>query len=256
VGLTPAQRIEADNAAQTAAGRTYDDNLKELTGKERLTEPIGEQKPGTNKEQTDAGNAQEKTLTDKLKTPAGIALIAALSITLAVTLAFIAKAVAKLHACIDCRDFKITITSIKSTPSTIPLIGQFLTPSTVDVSYTCPTDYVPIAGKETFTFKDTGIPGIDDQTFVIEQVLGKNSVQIKCGSSDCSAIDGKKGAINPNCADFNDQFNEQVKNAAKGTGEVLGSVLGGIFKNMGTFLFIIGVCFVAYFAITAFSKSS
>jgi hypothetical protein len=217
--------------------------------------PVKGRKAGDKDGSNKTNETQKSKLRDKLMTPAGLAALAALGITLAVATAFIAKAAMEAQACEDCRDFKINITSMKATPSTVPLIGRFLTPSTVDVSYTCPTDYKPIEGKETFTFKDTGIPEMDNETFVIAKVLGNNKVQVKCGSGDCSTIDVKKGSINPNCADFNARFNKQVEDAAAGVGDGLGALFGGFFDNMGTYLFVIGICFLAYFVITALSKS-
>jgi hypothetical protein len=218
--------------------------------------PVGPQKTGSNKDQEDLNGKQESALTKKLKTPAGIALVAALGLTLAVVIAFIVKAAEAAKACTDCRDFKITITSIKPTPSSIPLIGGLFKPSTVDVAYTCPTNYEPLEGKESFTFKDTGFPEMDDMTFTVEKVLGKNKVQVKCGTDDCSDLSGTKGAINPNCADFNARFNDQVQKAAEAVGDTGKSLFKGLFKNMGTVFFVIIVCVVFYFIISAMASSS
>lgn len=218
--------------------------------------PIGPQKTGSNKDQEDLNAKQKSALTEKLKTPAGIAFVAALGLTLALTIAFIVKAAEAAEACTDCRDYKITITSIKPTPSSIPLIGGLFKPTTVDVAYTCPTAYEPLEGKETFTFKDTGFPEMDDMTLVIEKVLGKNKVQVKCGTDDCSDLSGTKGAINPNCADFNARFNDQVEKAAEAAGDTTGSLFKGLFKNLSTVLFviIIGIGFV--FFMSFLSKSN
>jgi hypothetical protein len=254
-GLSKQQQDQLPAESERVAGNTPAENKTELSGKESTPDPIAEKPVGTTKEQKDANAAQEKTLKDKLKSPAGIALIAALGLTIALVTAFIVKAAEAAAACTDCRDFKITITSIKPTPSTIPLIGGLFKPSTVDVSYSCPTNYEPLEGKESFTFKDTGFPELDGQTFTVDTVLGKNKVQVKCGGGDCSGLDGSKGTINPNCADFSDRFNDQVEKAGEAAGGTIGSAFKGIFKNMGTALFVIGICVLFYFLIQAVSKS-
>lgn len=229
---------------------------KELTNtNDEEPGPLGEQKLGSNKDQEATNAKQEGDLKAKMKTGTGIAIIAALGLTLALTLAFIIKAALAAKACTDCRDYKINITSIKPTPSSIPLIGGLFKPTTVDVAYTCPTNYEPLAGKETFTFKDTGFPEMDDMTLVIEKVLGKNKVQVKCGTDDCSELKGTKGLINPNCADFNARFNREIEKAAEGAANTAGSAFKGLFKNLGTALFVIAICFGIYFAVSAMSKS-
>ena len=230
---------------------------RELTNSEDADAgPIGPQKTGSNKEQEDANAKQKTDLEAKLKTGKGIAIIAALGLTLAITLAFIIKAALAAKECTDCRDFKITITSIKPTPSSIPLIGGLFKPTTVDVAYTCPTNYEPLEGKESFTFKDTGFPEMDDMTFTVEKVLGKNKVQVKCGTVDCSDLSGTKGLINPNCADFNARFNDQIEQAAEAAGDTAGSLFKGLFKNMGTVLFVIAIGIGFFFLITSLSKSN
>jgi len=253
-GLPKEKEAELKAEADRVSENTPEANKTELSGKEKSNEPIESKAPGTTKEQKDLNTKQKSDLEAKMKTPAGIALIAALGLTLALVIAFIAMAAEAAAACTDCRDFKITITSIKPTQSSIPLIGRYFTPSTVDVAYTCPTNYEPLAGKETFTFKDTGFPEMDDQTFTVESVLGKNKVQVKCGG-DCSGLNGSKGTINPNCADFGDRFNDQVEKAGEAAGNTVGSLFKGIFKNIGTYLFIIGICFLFYFLFQAVSKS-
>lgn len=253
-GLPKEKDAELKAESNRVSEQSPEANKAELAGKDKSNEPIETKAPGTTKEQQDLNAKQEQTLKDKMKTPAGIALIAALGLTLALVITFIAKASEAAKACTDCRDFKITITSIKPTPSSIPLIGGFFKPSTVDVAYTCPTNYEPLAGKETFTFKDTGFPEMDEQTFTVESVLGKNKVQVKCGG-DCSGLDGTKGTINPNCADFSDRFNDQVEKAGEAAGGAAGSIFKGIFKNIGTYLFIIGICVLFYFLFKAFSNS-
>jgi len=252
---TPEKRQELDDAASEAAGRTPAENQAALSGKETTPETIGEKPLGSNKGDEE-GNARQQGAVEKfIKTPAGIASIAALGLTIALTLAFVIKAALAAKACTDCRDYKINITSIKPTPSSIPLIGGFFKPTTVDIAYTCPTDYEPLEGKETFTFKDTGFPEMDGMTLLIEKVLGKNKVQVKCGTDDCSEMKGTKGLINPNCGDFSDRFNREIEKAAEGAGNTAGSAFRGLFRNLGTALFVIAICFGIYFAVSAMSKS-
>jgi len=236
---------------------------KKLTNSEDAEAgPIGPQKPGNNKEQEALNTKQQNDAEAMMKTAKGAVIIAALGLTLAVTILFIVKAAEAAKACTDCRDFKITITSIKPTPGGIPVVGSLfglIKPSTVDVAYTCPTNYEPLEGKESFTFKDTGFPEMDDMTFTVDKVLGKNKVQVKCGTDDCSDLKGTKGAINPNCADFNARFNKEVEKAAEAAGDAakgLGKGLGkGLFQNMGTILFVVGVCVMLYFLTSAISRS-
>jgi hypothetical protein len=257
-GLTPAQRTEVDAEAQRVADQDPATNRQELSGKEESPDPIEEQKLGTNKEQEDLNAKQESELAKKLKTPAGVALVAALGLTIALVVAFSVKAAQAAKACTDCRDFKITITSINPTPGGIPVFGDLfgmIKPSTVDVAYSCPTSYEPLEGKESFTFKDTDMPEFDGQTFTVEKVLGKNKVRVKCGSSDCSGLTGKKGSINPNCADFNDRFNDQVNKAGEATGNALGSFFKGAASNMGTVIFVIIICVVFYMIFSSMASN-
>ena len=197
-----ANKSAAENKNDLVGGNKKDP--KSNTGKDGK---VGKQEPADTGALKKNNNDQKKSLQDKLLTPTGIAIIAALGLTLALAITFIVKAAEEAEACTDCRDFKINITDIKPFRSQTPVIGALMnavtSPTSIIVTYTCPTDYEPLAGKESFTFKDTGFPELDDQTMTIEEVLGKNKVKLPCGSSDCSALVGKKGAINPNCSDFN-----------------------------------------------------
>lgn len=255
---------DAAKVAQSRASKSPSENQKDLLGgnkkdpKSKTGEDgkVGKQDPADTPALKKNNEVQEKTLRDKLLTPEGIAIIAALGLTLALAITFIVKAAEAAKACTDCRDFKITITDIKPYKSETPVVGALMnavtSPSSIIVTYTCPTDYEPLEGKESFTFKDTGFPELDDQTLTIEEVLGKNKVKLPCGSSDCSALVGKKGTINPNCADFNDRFNDQVGKAAEGAGNTAGNFLKGIMKNFATFGFIVLICVGLYFALQFF----
>jgi hypothetical protein len=258
---------DAAGVAKSRANKSTKENQNDLVGgnkkdpKSKTGEDgkVGKQETADTPDLKKNNEAQKKSIKDKLLTPEGLAIIAALGLTLALAITFIAQAAEAAEACTDCRDFKINITDIKPFRSQTPFIGALMnavtSPSSIIVTYTCPTDYEPLAGKESFTFKDTGFPELDDQTMTIEEVLGKNKVKLPCGSSDCSALVGKKGAINPNCSDFNDRFNDQVGKAAEGAGSAAGSAFKGLFKNMGTILFVIGVCVLLYFLISLMSKS-
>jgi hypothetical protein len=214
---------------------------------------VNEQKTEDSDKLRKNNDDQNQTLSNKLKTPEGIALLAALALTLALALKFIISAALAAQACTDCRDFKISVKSIN--PSAMnPIIGFFTKPSTVDVAYSAPTDYQPLEGKESFTFKDTGLTEMDGQTFTVDKVISNGLVQMKCGTSDCSDMKSTKGSINPNCADFNSRFNDQVDQAAAAVGDAAGSFLNGIMGNMGTILFVVLACVVLYFGISAFAK--
>lgn len=263
-GATPESIAKAKADAEAAARdqppvTSAGDGARQLTNTEgNDIGPVGKQEAGSGPTNKAENAKQESALAAKMKTPAGIALIAALGLTIALVVTFSVKAAEAAAACNDCKDYKITITSINPTPGGIPVFGDFfgmIKPSTVDVAYTCPTSYEPLEGKESFTFKDTGMPEFDDQTYKIEKVLGKNKVQVKCGASDCSGLTGKKGSINPNCADFNDRFNDQVEKAGEAAGSTLGSFFKGATQNMGTVIFVIIICVVFYFIFSALASS-
>ena len=264
-GATPESiakaKADAEEAAKNQPAVTSPgDGARQLTGTEdKPPGPIDKQDLNSGSKNEEENTKQENALTEKLKTPAGIALVAALGLTIALVITFSVKAAEAAKACNDCKDFKITITSINPTAGGVPVLGDFfgmIKPSTVDVAYTCPTSYEPLEGKESFTFKDTGMPEFDDQTFTVEKVLGKNKVQVKCGSSDCSGLTGKKGSINPNCADFNDRFNDQVEKAGEAAGNTLGSFFKGVTSNMGTVIFVIIICVAFYMIFSSMASSN
>jgi len=259
---------DAAAIAKSRANKSTQENKNDLLGGNKKDPKsntgkdgkVGKQDPNNTPDLKKNNEAQQKSLRDKLLTPTGLAIIAAIGLTLAVAIAFIVKAAEEAQACTDCRDFKITITDIKPFRSETPIVGALMnavtSPSSIIVTYTAPTDYEPIEGKESFTFKDTGFPELDDQTMTIEEVVGKNKVKLPCGSSDCSELVGKKGSINPNCADFNDRFNKQVEDAAEGAGEGIGSFFKGLMKNFATFAFIALICIGLYLAIKFFNQQS
>jgi hypothetical protein len=125
----------------------------------------------------------------------------------------------------------------------------------VDVSYTAPSKYEPIEGKETLNFKDTGIVEMDGLAFKIEKVLSSGLVQVKCGASDCTDMSSTKGLISPNCGEFSDYFNQEVNDAAAATGDVFGSFFKGFTGNMGTIFLVIGIIVLLYFAYSFFGGS-
>lgn len=249
----PALKTESE----AAADRTPQENRNELASRSDNTPEtnmdkngkVGEQKPEDTEKLKDQNTKQEQTLSDKMKTPAGIALIAALGLTLALVLKFVIQAALDAKACTDCRDFKITVKSINPVPvSTALSIITFglKKPNSIEVSWSAPTDYEPLEGKESFTFKDTGLSELDGQTFTIDKVVSKGVVQMNI-NTDTSDLKGSKGEINPNCADFNSRFNQQVDDAAAAAGNFLGSFFKGLTNNMGTLFLVIGICVLLFF---------
>ena len=219
---------------------------------------VGEQKPEDTEKLKKDNDDQEKGIKDKLNTAAGIALIAALGLTLALVLKFIIQAALDAKACTDCRDFKITVKSINPVPvSTVLSIITFglMKPNSIEVSWSAPTDYEPLEGKESFTFKDTGLSELDGQTFNIDKVVSKGVVQMNI-NTDTSDMTGTKGEINPNCADFNARFNQQVDDAAAAAGNFLGSFFKGFTDNMGTVFLVIGICVLLFFVFKFFGSGS
>jgi hypothetical protein len=254
----PKTKEELDAETEAAAARTPEENKQELSGSKNRTQEqndaSGRQDDGTTgkqdkspedqKKRDDTDAAQEKSIKDKLKSPAGIALIAALGLTIALVTAFLVKAGENLKAC---KEAKITVTKIEPSPvgtglgQYIPFLSSIVKPKTVDVTYTCTTKYQPIAGKESLTFHDTGFPEFDDIAVAVKKVVSKNKIQVECGTDDCSDFKGSKGRAEPNCGDFADYFDKEVQDAAKGTGEFFGNILKGFADNWSSWLFIIAI---------------
>jgi hypothetical protein len=264
----PRTKEELDAETEAAAGRSPQENQGELAGTNNRTQEqneasgrqddgtIGNQdkSPGAQKKRDDTDAAQEKSIKDKLKTPAGIALIAALGLTLALVTMFLAKAGENLKAC---KEAKITVSKIEPSPvgtglgRYIPFLSSIVKPKTVDISYTCTTNYQPIAGKESLTFYDTGFPEFDEVAMAVKKVLAKNKIQVECGADDCSDFKGTKGRAEPNCGDFSDYFDKEVQDAAKDTGEFFGNLMKGFADNWSTWLFVILICVGIFFLISA-----
>lgn len=255
----PKAKEELDAETEAAAGRTPEENQGELTGANNRTGEQNEvsgrqddgtigkqdQSPAAQKKRDDTDAAQEKGIKDKLKTPAGIALIAALGLTIALVTTMLALAGEDLKAC---KEAKITVTKIEPSPvgtgvgRYVPFLSSIVKPKTVDITYTCTTSYQPIAGKESLTFSDTGFPEFDGVAVAVKKVIAKNKIQTECGTDDCSDFKGKKGSAKPNCGDFADYFNQQVQDAAKGTGDFFGNIASGFADNWSSWLFIILIC--------------
>jgi hypothetical protein len=266
----PRTKEDLDAETEAAAARTPEANQKELSGANNRTQEQNDasgrqddgttgkqdQSPETQKKRDETDAAQEKSIKEKLKTPAGIALIAALGLTLALVTAFLVKAGENLKAC---KEAKITVTKIEPSPvgtglgRYIPFLSSIVKPKTVDISYTCTTKYQPIAGKESLTFYETGFPEFDEVAMAVKKVLAKNKIQVECGTDDCSDFKGTKGRAEPNCGDFADYFDKEVQDAAKDTGEFFGNLVKGFADNWSTWLFVILICVGLFFLVTAFS---
>ena len=264
----PRTKEELDAETEAAAGRSPDENQQELAGTNNRTQEqneasgrqddgtIGNQdkSPGAQKKRDDTDAAQEKSIKDKLKSPAGIALIAALGLTIALVTTLLALAAEDLKAC---KEAKITVTKIEPSPvgtgvgRYIPFLSSIVKPKTVDITYTCSTKYQPIAGKESLTFHDTGFPEFDEVAVAVKKVVAKNKIQVECGTDDCSDFKGTKGRAEPNCGDFADYFNQQVQDAAKGTGDFFGNIASGFADNWSSWLFIILICVGLYMLASA-----
>lgn len=257
-------REDAEAEADAVAGNTPEQNQAELSGTNNRTQDQNDasarqddgttggqdKSPGAQKKRDDTDAAQEKSIKDKLKTPAGIALIAALGLTIALVTTLLALAAEDLKAC---KEAKITVTKIEPSPvgtgvgRYIPFLSSIVKPKTVDVTYTCSTKYQPIAGKESLTFYDTGFPEFDEVAVAVKKVVSKNKIQVECGADDCSDFKGTKGRAEPNCGDFADYFNQQVQDAAKGTGDFFGNLASGFADNWSSWLFIILICVGLFF---------
>ena len=256
---------EVKSAVDDAAARSPAENRDALgTGKDNTIPEanvddagkVGAQKPEDTQKLKEQNTKQEQSIKDKMKTPAGIAIIAALGLTLALVLKFIIKGALEAKKCTDCRDYKITVKSIKPAPVETPVIGSFfglIKPSSIEVAWSAPTDYEPLEGKESFTFKDTGFAELDGQTFTVDKLVSKGVVRMGM-NMDTTDFKGSKGSIQPNCADFNARFNDQVNQAGQAAGDFLGSFLKGASQNMGTLFLVIGVCVLLYVAIKFFGS--
>jgi hypothetical protein len=266
----PRTKEDLDAETEAAAARTPEANRQELSGSNNRTQEqndaSGRQDDGTTGKQDKSPEAQnnrnkndgdqETSIKNKLKTPAGIALIAALGLTLALVTAFLVKAGENLKAC---KEAKITVTKIEPSPvgtglgRYIPFLSSIVKPKTVDISYTCTTKYQPIAGKESLTFYETGFPEFDEVAMAVKKVLAKNKIQVECGTDDCSDFKGTKGRAEPNCGDFADYFDKEVQDAAKDTGEFFGNLVKGFADNWSTWLFVILIVVGLFFLVSAFS---
>lgn len=270
---------EADNAnvnraeteAEVDVARTRDpaENQQALTGTKDRTdaqnEASGRQGDGTTgkqdkspeaqKNRDDTDTAQEKGIKDKLKTPAGIALIVALGLTLALVATLLGLAGEELK---KCKEASITVTKIEPSPpgniaNYIPFFSRVIKPKTVDITYTCNNSYQPIAGKESLTFSGTGFPEFDDLAIVVKKNVSANKFQIECGVDDCSDFKGTKGTAKPNCGDFADYFDKKIQDAAAGTGDFFGDLMSSFAGNWATWLFVAAIVIGVVMLISAFA---
>ncbi len=270
---------EADNAnvnraeteAEVDVARTRDpaENQQALTGTKDRTDAqnaaSGRQGDGTTgkqdkspeaqKNRDDTDTAQEKGIKDKLKTPAGIALIVALGLTLALVATLLGLAGEELK---KCKEASITVTKIEPSPpgnvaNYIPFFSRIIKPKTVDITYTCNNSYQPIAGKESLTFSGTGFPEFDDLAIVVKKNVSANKFQIECGVDDCSDFKGSKGTAKPNCGDFADYFDKKIQDAAAGTGDFFGDLMSSFAGNWTTWLFVAAIVIGVVMLISAFA---
>jgi hypothetical protein len=234
-------RTDAQNAA---SGRQGDGT----TGKQ-------DKSPEAQKNRDDTDTAQEKGIKDKLKTPAGIALIVALGLTLALVATLLGLAGEELK---KCKEASITVTKIEPSPpgnvaNYIPFFSRIIKPKTVDITYTCNNSYQPIAGKESLTFSGTGFPEFDDLAIVVKKNVSANKFQIECGVDDCSDFKGSKGTAKPNCGDFADYFDKKIQDAAAGTGDFFGDLMSSFAGNWTTWLFVAAIVIGVVMLISAFA---
>ena len=234
-------RTDAQNAA---SGRQGDGT----TGKQ-------DKSPEAQKNRDDTDTAQEKGIKDKLKTPAGIALIVALGLTLALVATLLGLAGEELK---KCKEASITVTKIEPSPpgniaNYIPFFSRVIKPKTVDITYTCNNSYQPIAGKESLTFSGTGFPEFDDLAIVVKKNVSANKIQIECGVDDCSDFKGTKGTAKPNCGDFADYFDKKIQDAAAGTGDFFGDLMSSFAGNWTTWLFVAAIVIGVVMLVSAFA---
>ena len=234
-------RTDAQNAA---SGRQGDGT----TGKQ-------DKSPEAQKNRDDTDAAQEKGIKDKLKTPAGIALIVALGLTLALVATLLGLAGEELK---KCKEASITVTKIEPSPpgniaNYIPFFSRVIKPKTVDITYTCNNSYQPIAGKESLTFSGTGFPEFDDLAIVVKKNVSANKFQIECGVDDCSDFKGTKGTAKPNCGDFADYFDKKIQDAAAGTGDFFGDLMSSFAGNWTTWLFVAAIVIGVVMLVSAFA---
>ena len=265
----PKTKDELDAETDAAAKRSQTENQDALTGTKDRTDAqnaaSGRQGDGTtgkqdkspeaqkNRDDTDA--AQEKGIKDKLKTPAGIALIVALGLTLALVATLLGLAGEELK---KCKEASITVTKIEPSPpgniaNYIPFFSRVIKPKTVDITYTCNNSYQPIAGKESLTFSGTGFPEFDDLAIVVKKNVSANKFQIECGVDDCSDFKGTKGAAKPNCGDFADYFDKKIQDAAAGTGDFFGDLMSSFAGNWTTWLFVAAIVIGVVMLVSAFA---
>ena len=192
----------------------------------------------------------------KLASPAGLAGLGLLGLTLTAAGALVGKSLADVVAC---ENAVITITDISPSdkvPDWVPdwkwLRKLFPEASSVDVTYTCSTSYTPLENKETWKISGTGTT-MDGKTLkILKNVQGK-VVRMPCGANKCGNVSATTGGVSVNCSDFNDRANQNIMNAATNIASTIGRTLKAFMSafsdNWASLLLIVGVAVLLFFIV-------
>ena len=229
----------------------------------------GDQTPRKQKSKDKANDADAKK--KKMKDPSTIAAMAALGIGAALAAKI---AVEALNDYMASDGASIAITSIQ--PKTLKpdwapdwewLNKLFPAPKNLKISYTVtatgiennPAILVPdvlatkanvrVLDKDTVDISGTGVPGLDRKgVSVLSAPLDGGYFVVDSGMKNCSNVHVTNlgtGIIN---TEMDDHLGDSVDQNATDALSSINRIFGGLTDNLGTIIFVVAICIIAYFA--------
>jgi hypothetical protein len=229
----------------------------------------GDQTPRKQKSKDKANDADAKK--KKMKDPSTVAAMAALGIGAALAAKI---AVEALNDYMASDGASIAITSIQ--PKTLKpdwapdwewLNKLFPAPKNLKISYTVtatgiennPAILVPdvlatkanvrVLDKDTVDISGTGVPGLDRKGVpVLSAPLDGGYFVVDSGMKNCSNVHVTNlgtGIIN---TEMDDHLGDSVDQNATDALSSINRIFGGLTDNLGTIIFVIAICIIAYFA--------
>jgi len=229
----------------------------------------GDQTPRKQKNKDKANDADAKK--KKMKDPSTIASMAALGIGAALAAKIAVEALNEYMAS-DGASIKITSIQPKTLkPEWAPdwdwLNKLFPVPKNLKISYTVtatgiennPAILVPdvlatkanvrVLDKDTVDITGTGVPGLDRKGVpVLNAPLDGGYFIVDSGTKNSSNINVTNmgtGIIN---TEMDDHLGDMVEQNASDALSSVTRILGGLGDNIGTIIFVIAICIIAYFA--------
>jgi hypothetical protein len=95
----------------------------------------------------------------------------------------------------------------------------------------------------------------NNKTVTVVNTKGDNIFIVDSKMSNTSQINIENKGTGTIHTSFENQLDQNVSDAASGVGRLTGDALSGLFSHIGTFIFIILVCVVLYFAFNLLSSS-